>query len=199
MSDNKINTQTVIIAVVISVILSIGISFVISPSSQGSKGPQGLQGEPGPQGARGETGPRGATGNSGPQGEKGIQGQTGSRGSQGEQGPPGESYTYEEFLEYVSEELETVLTFSGATDRSTNLFYVPTNQIKISWDLDPGQISLFIITLYEEGDTYSLTSWSSLEDQPQGDTYAYISPGYYYLKFSVVNCEYTVTVETVNR
>ena len=207
MSETKINMKTMIIAVVISVILSVGISFMISPSpqeivgSQGPPGPQGaigdtgIQGVVGPQGPPGETG-QGEKGDPGPQGERGSQGPVGQMGPAGPEGPPGESYSYEEFLEYVSEELETVLTFSGSTDRTTNLFYVPVNQIKISWVIDTGQISFFSIYLCEEGDDYYTETWGSLEDQAQGDTYAYISPGYYYLEFSVMNCDYTVTVET---
>ena len=198
MSDNKINMQTVIIAVVISVILSVGISYMISPSSQEAVGPQG------PPGTEGNTGPQGLPGEKGdpgPQGERGSQGLTGPTGPPGPEGPPGESYSYEEVLEYVSEELEAVLTFTGSTDRNTNLFYVPVNQIKISWDLDVGQISAFSIWLYnyKEGVDYLTDIWGSLVEQPQGDTYAYVDPGYYYLEFDVIRCDYTVTVETFTR
>ncbi len=194
MSGTTINIQTVIVAVVISVILSVGISYMVSPSG----GSQGLQGEPGPQGERGlkgDTGPRGATGAMGPRGATGPQGSTGPRG------PQGESYTYEEFLEYVSVELDTVLTFSGSTSRTTNLFYVPTNQIKISWDLDLESTdwSTFNLILYEEGSTMWEVFLTSLQYEPQSDTYAYITPGYYYFEFTVYLCDYTLTVETVTR
>ena len=200
MSENKINFQTLIVAIVISVILSVGISYMISPSPeeivgpQGPIGPPGPEGDTGPQGALGEPGSQGETGDPGPQGERGSQG---LRGPVGPEGPPGEAYNYDEFLEYISEELETVLTFSGSASRNTNLFYVPVNQIKISWDLNVGQYSSFTIYLYEEGGYIWTDNWSSLDAQPQGDTYAYINPGYYYIEFSVYNCDYTVTVETV--
>ena len=214
MSDNKINMQTVIVAVALSVILSVGISFIVLPSSQGVDGPQGPEGQQGPQGVRGDAGVQGPEGQQGPQGvrgetgqgekgdpgpqgERGLQGLTGPRGPTGAEGPPGEAYSYEDFLEYISVELETVITFSGSTDRITNLFHVPTNQIKISWDLNPDEYSSFSIKLYEEGDSIWTEFWSALDDQPRGDTYAYIDPGYYYLEFSVWSCDYTVTVETV--
>ncbi len=199
MSGNKLNIQTLMIAVIISVILSVGISYIISPSTVGPQGPTGPEGIQGPPGRTGDTGYQGETGAQGPRGERGLQGLTGTRGPAGADGQPGESYTYEEFLEFVAEELDTVLTFSGSTYRTTNLFYVPNNQIKISWELNPEDIAGFHIALYKEGGTFPTKSWLNLEDQPQGDTYAYISPGYYYLDFTALWCSYTVTVETVIR
>ena len=196
MSESKLNVKTLIAAIVISVILSAFVSYMIIPSGTGELGSQGPIGETGPPGSKGE---KGDTGLQGPQGEAGSPGIKGEEGDTGPQGPPGESYSYEEFLEYISEELDTVLTFTGSADRKTNLFYVPVNQIKISWDLDADQYSYFTIFLFEEGDEYATDSWMSLDDDPQGDTYAYIDPGYYYLEFSVSGCKYTVTIETVTK
>ena len=193
MSENKLNVQTLITAVVISVILSVSVSYMIIPSGISEIGPQGSPGEAGPPG------PKGEKGDTGTQGLTGLQGPQGPIGPEGPLGPPGETHSYEEFLEYISEELETILTFSGSTTRKTNLFYVPVNQIKISWDLDGGQLSSFTMYLYEEGDNMYTDTWMSLEAQHQGDTYAYIDPGYYYLHFWVYSCDYTVTVETVTR
>lgn len=200
MSGNKLNIQTLMIAVIISVVLSMGISYIISPSTVGPQGPTGPEGIQGPPGRTGDTGYQGETGAQGPRGERGLQGPTGARGPQGEEGLPGESYTYEEFLEYVSVELDTVITFSGSSGRTTNLFYVPTTQIKVSWDLDAfGSYPSFTMSLYRESGFIWEEYWYGLIDEPQGDTYAYISPGYYYLEFSVSSCDYTVTVETVTR
>jgi len=193
MSESKLNLQTLIAAVLISVILSVSISYMIVPSGTGEPGLQGPIGETGPPGSKGEKG------DAGPQGSTGSQGPQGPAGPEGPPGPPGESYSYEEFLENISEELETVKTWTGSTDRKTELFHVPVNQIKITWSLVPSQYSSFTIVLYEEGDEYPTDSWLSLEEQPQGETYAYIDPGYYYLEFSVYSCQYTVTVETVTR
>lgn len=187
-----------IIAIVISVIISVGISYMISPSTIGPQGPTGPEGIQGPPGRTGSTGFQGETGAQGSRGERGLQGLTGPRGPAGADGEPGETYTYEEFLAYVAVELETVISFSGSAGRTTNLFYVPTNQIKISWDLDiVSGYSSFTILLYREGAGIWNEYLTGLVDEPQGDTYAYISPGYYYLEFQVSNCDYTVTVETV--
>ena len=187
MSESRLNVQTLIAAIVISVILSVSVSYMIIPSGTGELGPQGPIGEPGPPGPKGE------------KGDTGPQGPQGPAGPEGPLGPPGESYSYEEFLEYISEELETVKTWTGSADRKTELFYVPVNQIKITWSLKTQQYASFSISLYEEGDEFYTDFWMSLEDQPQGETYTYITPGYYYLEFSVLNCQYTVTVETVTK
>jgi len=202
MSESKLNVQTLIAAIVISVILSVSVSYMIIPSGTGelgSQGPIGETGPPGPKGEEGDTGPQGLTGLQGPQGTDGSQGPQGLIGPEGPPGPPGEAYSYEEFLEYISEELDTVKTWTGSADRKTELFYIPVNQIKITWSLVTQQYSGFTLWLYEEGDEYYTEGWLSLDDQPQGETYAYITPGYYYLEFSVLNCQYTVTVETVTR
>jgi len=182
MNGQSIDLKTVIISVVISTILSVGISSVIlGGGEQGPPGPTGAQGPPGP---KGDTGPAGPTGPTGPQGPQGIQ------------GPPGESFSYEEYLEHISQTLDTVITFRGSTDRSTELFYVPSNQIKISWNLDTTKYSVMAIFLYKEGDESYTGTWS-IQDEPQADTYAYIDPGYYYLTFIVYDCDYEITVETV--
>jgi len=163
MSENKFNIPTLIAAILISVVLSVAISYSI------------ISHEPvGPQGPIGETGPEGPP------------------------GPPGVTYSYEEFLEYISEELETVKTWSGSASITTELFYVPVNQVKITWELETTDFTVFGIVLYEEGDDVMTSMWM-IQADPQGVTYAYIEPGYYYLDLAAANCEYTVTVETVTR
>lgn len=87
-------------------------------------------------------------------------------------------------------------TWNGSADRTTELFHVPSNQTKITWRLELGQYPYFSIRMRNEKGVY-VDSWLSLEEQPEGETYAYILPGNYYLEFSVVNCSYMVTVESV--
>ena len=87
-------------------------------------------------------------------------------------------------------------TWNGSADRTTELFYVPSNQTKITWNLELGQYPYFSIRMRNEKGVY-VDSWLSLEEQPEGEAYVYIDPGNYYLEFSVVNCSYTVTVESV--
>ena len=68
MSENKLNVQTLIAAILISVVLSIAISYSVISRETGPLGPEGIQG---------------------PQGEQGIQGDPGIQGLQGERGPTG--------------------------------------------------------------------------------------------------------------
>ena len=70
----------IVIAILVSSIISIGVSTMLLSGSQGPEGPQGEQGPQGPQGETGATGPAGATG------------ATGETGPQGEQGPYAPDY-----------------------------------------------------------------------------------------------------------
>lgn len=71
--------QTLLVAVLISTILSVGINSVIG----------GGQGEPGLQGEQGSAGPQGGQGITGSVGEQGLPGSVGDQGPQGEPGPQG--------------------------------------------------------------------------------------------------------------
>ena len=156
MSESKLNVQTLIAAIIISVILSVSISYMIIPSGTGELGSQGPIGETGPPE------PKGEKGDTGPQGLTGLQGSQGPIGPEGPPGPPGEAYSYEEFLEYISEELETVKTWSGSASITTELFYVPVNQIKITWELETTAFTVFGIVLYEEGADIMTSMWMIL-------------------------------------
>ena len=94
MSESKLNVQTLIAAIVISVILSVSVSYMIIPSGTGelgSQGPIGETGPPGPKGEKGDTGTQGLTGLQGPQGETGVTGPPGPVGAIGPPGPTGET------------------------------------------------------------------------------------------------------------
>ena len=191
--DEKWNT--VIIGVVIAVVLSTATSYFMI-SSFGKTGSQGPQGERGPQGLQGSQGLRGEQGLRGPTGPKGDTGSQGIQGPAGPQGPPGEPFAgYEMDFDYQAGTWNTLKTWTGSSDRYTELFYIPSQQIRISWNLDLGGPSLFWISIYKEGDEYNTDSWGHLDEQPQGETMAYLDPGTYYLKFSVIDCTYRVSVE----
>ncbi len=92
MSESKFNLPTFIAAILISVILSVSISYYAIPGQPGPAGPQGSQGEvglTGPQGEVGLTGPQGSPGLQGIQGIRGIRGESGEQGLQGLQGASG--------------------------------------------------------------------------------------------------------------
>jgi hypothetical protein len=76
MSGTSLDMKTLVIAIVASVILSVGISYVVLQGNSVSQGPQGPLGATGPQGPVGITGPQGIQGPVGPQGLKGDTGPT---------------------------------------------------------------------------------------------------------------------------
>lgn len=77
MSESKLNVQTLIAAILISVVLSVGISYITM-----------IRGPPGPQGPSGPQGPVGPQGELGPIGSQGVPGSRGETGTQGPQGEP---------------------------------------------------------------------------------------------------------------
>ena len=91
---------------------------------------------------------------------------------------------------------KTIKSWTGSIDMTTELFYVPSNQIKVTWNLDVEKYSSCSIWLYDEQNEY-IASWISIHEQPEGETYAHVTPGYYYLEIDVLNVDYYVTVETM--
>lgn len=96
---------------------------------------------------------------------------------------------------YTKGEWNLLKTFSGSTERTTELFIIPSSEIKIGWDLKPGSYASFSIWLYDEQGKY-VEAWLHLQEQLQGETYAHaLSTGNYYLELSVYDVQYTVVVE----
>jgi len=200
MSESNVNTTTIVIAVVISVILSVGVMSVLFKPQPG---PQGPPGRPGPPGETGADGAAGEIGLRGPQGERGSVGLTGPRGPAGPEGlpgpegPPGEPYTgFVLDYDFINGQWNEIASFTGSVSRNTELFVIPAQQIRISWNLeDIYDYTSFHMELYELGDVIFTDFWMALNNQPQGNTMVYLTPGTYYLDFSVYLCDYTVTVE----
>ncbi len=93
--SGKFLAGLLIITIIVSGLISTGVSTQFQLGPQGPKGETGetgalgVTGAIGPQGPQGEIGATGATGDQGPKGEKGDIGAIGSVGSQGAQGPQG--------------------------------------------------------------------------------------------------------------
>ena len=66
MSESKLNVQTLIAAILISVVLSVAISYSVISRETGPLGPEGIQGPQGEQGIQGIQGPQGVPGEMGP-------------------------------------------------------------------------------------------------------------------------------------
>jgi len=81
----------IVIAILVSSVISVGASTMLATGPKGDTGPQGEQGI---QGLTGDAGPQGPIGPQGPQGEKGDKGDTGETGATGPEGPPGNATRY---------------------------------------------------------------------------------------------------------
>ena len=77
------NTNTIVISVIVSVLLSMSLIMLASPLRETLRGEQGIQGIQGIQGEQGI------------QGIRGTQGIQGNQGELGPQGPTGESYDFD--------------------------------------------------------------------------------------------------------
>lgn len=90
-------------------------------------------------------------------------------------------------------------TWVGSSDKTTDTFYVPTKQVRISWDVsttkDHGMI---LISITNPQRTY-YEYWTDLQNDPHGETYAYLSPGNYYLEIQPIHVKYTITIESVTK
>ena len=101
MSESKINVQTLIVAVILSVVLSVGVSYTV------------IQGELGPQGEQGTQGV---------QGTQGIQGLQGVRGVQGEPGEMGPAHEYEA-IQKKYDDLLAIVNMTVVNDYSQTIEY----------------------------------------------------------------------------
>jgi hypothetical protein len=180
MSEKGIHLPTIILAVLVSTILSVGINSVMEDAQDIT-----MQGQTGPQGPTGLTGPRGLTGATGP------------IGPAGPQGPPGDSALLEEDRDVPSlPSSPSISTFTGTVDRTTEPFTSTTGIIKISWELDNPDDRSFSLALYDISGRIQ-SAWLFIEDEPNGNTFAYVSSGDYYLDISIGgrSLSYTVEVE----
>lgn len=72
MSRRTIDIRTLSVAIIVSVVLSVSISYTIISGKPGPQGPTGEEGPMGPQGPAGATGPQSPPGPQGPPGPLGI-------------------------------------------------------------------------------------------------------------------------------
>jgi len=103
----------------------------------------------------------------------------------------------QQLYNYTSGEWSVLKTWSGSSSKTTEIFYIPSNQARIKWNLITGEYSGFWILLYHEGGEHSTKYWGNLAEQPKDITYAYIEPGNYYIEFEVIDCTYEVKVEVI--
>jgi len=87
----------------------------------------------------------------------------------------------------------TIKIWSGSSSKTTELFSV-SNQIKISWNNEMGDYSALTITLYTKESVIKGT-WMINKEDPKGETFAYVTPGLYYLEINPYYCRYEIRIE----
>jgi len=102
----------------------------------------------------------------------------------------------QEFYNFTPGTWKTIKDWTGSIDKTTELFLIPSNEVQIKWRLEVGTYSSCSIWLYNEQQEY-VASWISLHEQPEGVTYAHVTPGYYYLEIDVLNVSYEITLATI--
>ena len=96
---------------------------------------------------------------------------------------------------YAKGEWNLIAVFTGSTDKTTELFQVPSSEIRISWELQPGEYATFSIWMERHMEAW-FDAWTGLEAQSEGETYAHGLPvGQYFLDLTAYSVQYTVTVE----
>lgn len=91
-----------------------------------------------------------------------------------------------------------IKTWTGSSDKTTDLFYVPTKQVRISWAIaKTSSYTQLMIVITNPQKTY-FEYWA-IENDLLGETYAYLRPGNYYLEISAINVKYVVMIESVTR
>mgnify|MGYP000672153955 CR=1 FL=1 len=92
----------------------------------------------------------------------------------------------------------TIITFTGSTDKTTELFHIPSGTWRINWTYTGGELAGFSFLVYPEGETVMYIETLMTMGPSQSDTtYIYKGPGNYYIKVSAANIEeWTLTIET---
>jgi len=100
-----------------------------------------------------------------------------------------------EALNYTKGKWNVLKVFTGSTYKSTELFLVPSSELRIKWEIKVGKYSMFSIWLYAVGGKY-IKAWTGLESESKGEVYVHgLTPGNYYLEISAYDVQYKVTVE----
>ena len=99
---------------------------------------------------------------------------------------------------------QQVTTITGASDKTTNYFIIPSSEWRISWSYTPsssgGTYAVFSVFTYPKGETAifidSLMKMGTTETS--GVTYVHQGNKEYYMKIGAANIDsYTITIEAV--
>ncbi len=106
----------------------------------------------------------------------------------------------ETFIPYLEKgRWNTIAVFKGSTDKTTELFYIPSDVWRINWSYTGEEYHSFGFYVYPKGEEFYIESLILFEDEAgskSDTTYIYEGPGYYYIKALCTNIrEWTIIVE----
>jgi len=98
---------------------------------------------------------------------------------------------------------QTVTSFQGSSDTTTNYFKIDATEWRIRWSYTPktgtaGDLASFSMLIYPKGETsfYVDAIWKTGRTETSGTLYVHEGGREYYLKIGAANVDgYTVTVE----
>ncbi len=92
---------------------------------------------------------------------------------------------------------QQVTAFAGREQYTTDYFYIPTTEWKITWDYTPtSEYPVFNFFAYEKGKGALYTTMVyATKDQTQGTTYVHEGTAHYYLTINAANCNYNIKIE----
>lgn len=94
-------------------------------------------------------------------------------------------------------EWNTIITFTGSTDKTTELFHIPSETWRINWTYTGGSYAVFSFFVYPEGETTSYVEFLSAMGSSKSDvTYIYEGQDNFYVKLIAANIDpWTLTIQ----
>lgn len=94
-------------------------------------------------------------------------------------------------------EWNTIITFTGSTYKTTELFHIPSETWRINWTYTTGSSAVFSFFVYPEGETMSFVeSLSAMGSSKSDVTYIYEGQDNFYVKLLAANIDpWTLTVQ----
>ncbi len=87
-------------------------------------------------------------------------------------------------------EWNSIINFTGAAEKTTELFYVPSSNWRIKWSYEGGEWAAFSFYVYPEGeDIFYVESITAEGPSKSDETYIYQGPGNFYIRVVAANIE----------
>jgi hypothetical protein len=93
----------------------------------------------------------------------------------------------------------TLITFQGSTDKTTELFYVPSDRWRINWAYIGREYSYLSLQVYSEGEKYPIESVIATGPSKSDTTYIYEGPGNYYVKIRAVVDQFKLIIDAFKK